>query len=314
MEILYSSNDLRGAIRKLLIDPDSDDRRVVLVAYVGGKAQAFLPNPKGLEIVCWLQPGSTDPLAIERLIRRGAKIYKSDRVHMKVYWSRLRGCVICSANASGNALGGGIQKEAGVLLPPNAVDIERLWTYTKPEPIKSSDLKRLTILGNRTPVTYRNLTRTQPPEFLEWRTMLGPSDWKLGPWDVAPGFSEEAVTKAKETYGTEPYDYLFLQNGELKEDEWVLSFKVPGVTQIGWMRPDFIVAVGPQDKVFDKAYPFQAVQANPPDSHRPPFKIDAAFRQAFKKTIKAFGLKELDALWCRRPPKSLLDLIEKNLA
>jgi len=38
------------------------------------------------------------------------------------------------------------------------------------------------------------------------------------------------------------------------------------------------------------------------------------FSQAFKKTIKAFGLKELDALWCRRPPKSLLDLIEKNLA
>jgi hypothetical protein len=44
MEILYSSIELRDAIKKVLATPEADDRRVALVAYVGGQAQAFLPE------------------------------------------------------------------------------------------------------------------------------------------------------------------------------------------------------------------------------------------------------------------------------
>jgi hypothetical protein len=128
MEILYSSGELHDAIKKVLADPKPHDRRVVLVAFVGGNAQAFLPDPKGLKIACWLQPGSSDALTIDALRKRGAKIYKSERLHMKVYWSSSGGCVICSANASGGALGSGNHKEAGVWLPPGKVNIERLWT------------------------------------------------------------------------------------------------------------------------------------------------------------------------------------------
>ena len=101
MEVLYSSNELRDAINRVLASPAADERRVALVAYVSGRAQEFLPDPKGLEIVCWLQPGSTDHLTLRRLRERGARIYQSERMHMKVYWSSRRGCVICSANASG---------------------------------------------------------------------------------------------------------------------------------------------------------------------------------------------------------------------
>src|SRR2546430_10883751 len=57
-------------------------------------------------------PGNA--LTLDRLRRRKAKIFKSERLHMKVYWSSRKGCVICSANASGSALGGSSQKEAGV--------------------------------------------------------------------------------------------------------------------------------------------------------------------------------------------------------
>jgi hypothetical protein len=95
---------------------------VALVAYVGGEAQAFLPDPNGLELVCWLQPGATDALTLGRLKKRGAILFKSKKLHMKVYWSSRKGCVVCSANASGNALGGGGLIEAGVRLPPGAVD------------------------------------------------------------------------------------------------------------------------------------------------------------------------------------------------
>jgi hypothetical protein len=75
-KILYSSLELHDAINDILAEPQSHDRRVVLVAFVGGQAEAYLPDPKGLEIVCWLQPGSTDALTLERLQKRGAKIYK----------------------------------------------------------------------------------------------------------------------------------------------------------------------------------------------------------------------------------------------
>ena len=52
-------------IRDRLSDqPQPGDRRVALVAYVGGEAQAFLPDPNGLELVCWLQPGATDALTL----------------------------------------------------------------------------------------------------------------------------------------------------------------------------------------------------------------------------------------------------------
>ena len=82
-KILYSSAELHDAIKDVLAEPQSHDRRTALVAFVDGAAEAFLPDPEGLEIVCWLQPGSTDALALERLQKRGAKIFKSERLHMK---------------------------------------------------------------------------------------------------------------------------------------------------------------------------------------------------------------------------------------
>jgi hypothetical protein len=314
MEILYSSNELRDAIKKVLANPEADDRRVALVAYVGGQAQALLPDPKGLEIICWLKPGSSDPVTIERLIKRGAKVYKSESMHMKVYWSSRRGCVIGSANASGNALGGGIQKEAGVWLPPNIVDIQILWDYAKPKLIKPVDLKRLTLEGERPPPFYPDIIREPPPNFLQWRTSSSPRDWKLGSWDVESDFAKEAVAKARQTYGVKhPSDYLCVKQGELKDTDWVLSFKVPSVTRIGWMKVDFVIPVSSSDECYDKEYPFQAVQVHPAELYRPPFKVDQPFRNAFKNAIKAFGIEKIDVSRCRPPPKPLLDLIARNM-
>jgi hypothetical protein len=179
MKILYSSGELQDAIKNVLADPEPNHRRVVLVAFVGGRAEAFLPDPKGLEIVCWLQPGSTDALTLGRLRDRGALIYKSERLHVKVYWSSNRGCVICSANASGSALGGGHQKEAGVWLPPGQVDIDRLWANAKPQAITGPDLKRLPPPRVNGP---NGGNSPPPPDFIEWLNSFGRPDWKIGWW------------------------------------------------------------------------------------------------------------------------------------
>jgi len=314
MEVLYSSNELRDAINRVLASPAADERRVALVAYVSGRAQEFLPDPKGLEIVCWLQPGSTDHLTLRRLRERGARIYQSERMHMKVYWSSRRGCVICSANASGGALGGGTQKESGVYLPPTTVDIQILWEYADPNPVEDHDLERLEHENQRPPHHFPGLTSEPPPDFLEWRRLFRRSDWKLGAWVSEGALSKNAAAQAQETYGVkEPFDYLYAREGELNDYDWVLSFRLPGVTYIRWMKVDFVVPMSNEDEEFYADFPFQAVQVHRPNSYRPPFKLDSAFCEAFKNAIRASGMENLADLRREPPPERLLTLIEEAL-
>jgi hypothetical protein len=63
VKVPYTSAELRKTIKDVLSNPQPGDRRVALVAFVGGQAEAFLPDPEGLEIVCWFQPGSTSARA-----------------------------------------------------------------------------------------------------------------------------------------------------------------------------------------------------------------------------------------------------------
>jgi hypothetical protein len=149
MKVLYSSDEVRGAIEGALSNPEPGERRFAMVAFVGGEGETFLLDPEGLKIVCWLQPGASDAPTLDSLRTRGAELFKSDRLHMKVYWSEKRGCVITSANASGAALGGGGQKEAGVWPPVGSVEIDRLWTQADPKPAGRAPIERLAACGAR---------------------------------------------------------------------------------------------------------------------------------------------------------------------
>lgn len=75
----------------------------------GNGADAYIRNPKGVEILCWPKAGSTNPDALRDLINRGAIVKFVDDLHMKVYWSK-KGVVVTSANLSTNALGSGSLK------------------------------------------------------------------------------------------------------------------------------------------------------------------------------------------------------------
>jgi hypothetical protein len=316
MKILYSSMDLRDAITKILARPNPRERRVVLLsAFVGGQAQAFLPSPKGLEIVCWLQPGSTDALTLGRLRNRGAKIYKSEHLHMKIYWSSHGGFVVCSANASGSALGGGTQKEFGVLLPPKVVDIQRLWVYAKPRPITKNDLERLAVLGDAVPRPKTTSSSERSPDFVEWQNLPGRRAWKLGWWDTGDAeFAEAAVKAVREVYGVrQPNQCLHVKQQHTRSGDWLLQFKLPGVTNLEWMHVDFVVKVRKSEPTFEKEFPFQAIQAHGPRAYRPPFRITNRFRQAFKKAAKAYGQKRIEQIRSAKPPKELLRKILQRM-
>lgn len=123
IKILSSSKEIKAAIKEIF--KSNRRRRVAITAFVGDEAHAYLSNPENLELYCWAKAGGTNPIAIRELILRGAKVYFSDSLHMKLYWSN-QGVVITSANLSTFALGSGGLKEIGVLLPASSVNIDKI--------------------------------------------------------------------------------------------------------------------------------------------------------------------------------------------
>jgi hypothetical protein len=88
----YTSGELRLRIRKLFENPNASGRRVVIVAYVGVDYAKFLPNPKGIEIVCSPTPGATSAEAVQNLIKAGAKVWFSNQLHMTGCFKRPHPC------------------------------------------------------------------------------------------------------------------------------------------------------------------------------------------------------------------------------
>ena len=142
-EVLYNSEAIKEKIKLLFDAPEQSDRRVALVAYIGQDYADYLPSPSGIEVVCNPTAGATSVIAIDGLHKAKAWVRFSDKLHMKVYWSEARGCVVTSANLSASALGVRGLKEAGVWMEPNTVNIDKLVTEAQPYAVTDSRIKRL---------------------------------------------------------------------------------------------------------------------------------------------------------------------------
>jgi len=191
--VLYSSDEIHAAIKRIFSEPSTQDRRVALVAFVGGDGESYLPHPKGLRVICSPSPGGTDPDTLRRLLKRGAKVEFSNKLHMKVYWSRSRGCIISSANASSSALGVAGLREAGAYFPPGLVDIDRLIKYASPRLVRRSDLHKLDRRSreHKKKVGNEEEKKGKAPEFLDWYNSPHRSKWKMA-W-----FGREVSGKAR---------------------------------------------------------------------------------------------------------------------
>ncbi len=324
MKILYTSTEVHSAIKHVLEQSTPTEKRVALVAFVGEGAEAYLPDPDKFELVCCLQPGATSAQALERLQKRGAIISKADRLHMKVYWSSVKGCVICSANASTNALGKGGLKEAGVLLPPGVVEIGKLLQEAKAAPITSSDLRHLKRESDRLAAAIGGIGRrpagssSHPTSFVEWYESSSRANWKLGWWEEDTlETASAAKLKSLNTFGINaPRDAVNFAKGQVAKGDWLLRFKLPEGTEPDWMHVDFVIQVPLSDKkAYEPAYPYQAIQVRSKVHYpTPPFDIDSRnFRRALKKAVAEFGYERLVNSRSVRPPAELLKKIKYNL-
>lgn len=309
--ILYTSAEVRRAIIRLFLS--SKKRRIAISAFVGEGAEAYLPKPKGLRLVCWPKAGGTNPNALRKLKQLGVKVDFAEKVHMKVYWTEDEGAVVTSANLSTNALGAGDLKEVGVLLAPGEFDIDRVISSLKLRPWSAAEIRkldrqhRLYAARNRQPEE-----KSRKPSFAEWFKSPARSEWKLGPWDEPVDLSSSAREIIKQEYGLREPEWCYrVGRRQYRDGDWILNFKLKrrSPSQHKWMFVDRILPMPRSDKAYDPELPCELVQLYPSKTYSGlPFRIDKRFRRAFSKASRICTLKS------NRPSSRLVVLINKYYA
>ena len=297
-EILYNSAAIKQKLNLLFDAPDRSDRRVVLVAYIGRDYADYLPSPRSVDVICNPTPGATSVIAVDGLRKAGALVRFSDKLHMKVYWSEARGCVITSANLSDNALGVRGLKEAGIWLEPNTVDIDKLVKEAQPYAVTNSRIKRLRGDEERYKRAIARIGRRETDDgfqYLDWFTLnpVARTPWKLGDNDGEGRIADAATKRLKNEFRRDaPHNYQGVRKEDsVSEGDWLLQFEydykkgeVTGSPE--WMNVDFVVPFRRK-----RPDPFQAIQVHPTRSYgRPPFPLTTQFKKAFRAA--ASKLKE----------------------
>jgi hypothetical protein len=311
--LLYNSSEIHTCIKQLLGEPGQSDRRVVLVAYVGADGESYLPHPENLHVICSPSPGATDPDALRGLIGRGAKVQFSDGLHMKVYWSKNRGCLITSANASSSALGKDSLKEVGVLFAPGTVDIARLIKYARAREIGPRQLRRLDSRTREVRKSHqkRDARSRMVSQYLDWYASPHRSPWKLS-WANEEVSGTAGVSKAKSLaeYGVHEPDTWESVAARVKKNDGMLTFTFTpgGIRAIQWKFVDFLVQPGRNEKRFySKRWPSHAVQVHALSRYPlPPFSVTPAFRTAFSKAVARYSRDKIENARTHTPPKKLL--------
>jgi hypothetical protein len=322
MDILYNSEAITKCIRDLFDCSSSANRRVILVAYIGRDYAKFLRRPRGIEIVCNPTPGATSAIAVSELQRAGALMRFSDNLHMKVYWSEKRGCVVASANLSKNALGIRGLKEAGVLIKPGVVKIDELLKTAKPYEVTNENLRKLKkdedAINEALAKTGKRWSTSGNDLFCDWskRQPEVRHSWKLGWWDTGGDFAQAGKEWVKTRYGrNQPDEFLNVTRTQAKAKDWFLSFQVERtgfVRRISWLYVHHVVRVRKSESAHERGYPYQAIQALPlAQCPEPPFRITPSFRNSFATAIKKYGISRIKNEQTLVPSSRLLACINR---
>ena len=313
MKTLLRSSEIRAEIIKLF---SARKRRVAIVAFVGDGAEAYLPRPKDLQLICWPKAGGTNPNVLRRLVKRGANISFVNSLHMKLYWAEAGGSIVTSANLSTNALGAGNLREIGVLLPRGSIDIDSLISSLNPRAISAKELRELDRLHNLYVVKNKDqFRRARPKEqtYTDWYDSAHRAGWRLSWWDTSlVSASKSAKEISQREYGkAEPYWAQECGRREFNEGDWTLSFRLnsKGATNAAWMFVDYMVNLSAAEKK-RFGYPCEAMQVWPPN-HYPerPFRVDSRFRTAFAAAVRDYGADRIRDSRSSIPNKSLLESV-----
>lgn len=300
-EVLYTSESIRKAIRDVL--GKGVGRRVAVVAFIGRGAEAYLPNPRGLELYCWPAVPGTNPSALRKLSGQlGVSVHFSPRLHMKLYWSSRKGAVVTSANLSSNAYGHGDLKEFGVRLPAGTIDIDRVIASLDATEMSEASLRDLELAHAKDRAERRQVgqTRQHAVTFADWYAERGKKDlWRLATFDWANIGESRTLHDAASLAPREHFaEYMNYESKDrAARDDYLLCVADPFHTrgQTSWMFVSHRVIVARNDPTYVRDHPIQIGQEHPLRMYRrPPFEIDRKFRRAISATAKAFAKSGLE--------------------
>lgn len=197
--ILYTSGEVRAAIIDLF--SRGTGRRVAIVGFVGDGAEAYLPRPRGIELVCWPKAGGTNPDSLRRLAGKGVEIRFANSLHMKVYWAEGQGSVVASANLSTNALGAGDLKELGVRLGAGRLNIKKVLASLKTRPMREKELRQLDRKHALWAARQQSqASRNSAESFSGWYESPCRREWKLLTWNEDARQSKAATELLRSQY------------------------------------------------------------------------------------------------------------------
>jgi hypothetical protein len=318
MQFLETGQDVRRELRRIF--QSEHGRRVAVVAFVGYGAEAYLPRPKGIELVCWNRAPGTNPRALHRLKNLGVQVSFAKKLHMKVYWTEHSGAILASANLSTNAYGRGARQEAGVLVPSRAVPIEKILSLIAPHRATEQELKDLDeiyrdhLAKSRLPGPHSTLT------FRDWSATPSRKKWFLYCFETFGGFASRRLREAarEERPGGKVEDFAYCRRGELKEGHYLLCVKLHHgrASSAQWMFAHRIVQVNNKDTAHRKGTPYQIGQLLPSLFCPPvPFRLDGQFRKSLVSAYRELGEdaeSEFSLCKARAPSKRLLTLLGKH--
>jgi hypothetical protein len=315
VKILYTQSDVYHAITKLFQAPTV--RRVAISAFVGKGAESYLPNPRGVTLVCWPKAGATNPQALRKLMTKGIDVKFADRLHMKVYWAEGRGCVLTSANLSTNALGAGNLREIGVLIGPHDLDIDRILRTLDARTANDKEMKQLDRAHALFVARNEMGAGRSQHSFVQWLKLPMRPPWKLGWSDSHGNLSKTSQQRATGEFGIRHVgNWLSAGRDDFKEGDWILSFMLANdtPTEITWLFCHRFYQVPRTDKAYSKDYPCEAVQVYSLDRYPGcPFSLDREFKTVFKAAVKQFGADRIRDAATTKPRADLIRMLATEL-
>ena len=176
VKVLYSSKEIREELHRIYAD--TAQKRIAISAFVGMDAISYLPNPKGIMLICWPKEGGTNPDGIRRLIEEEVDVHFCDSMHIKLYWTQKHGAIITSANLSSNAMDTGHLLEFGILLPSRCINIKKLLSSLKIRQAKENEIRTLDVEHDHYYRKKQVKPSTVKQTFLKWYNSKYRKNWK----------------------------------------------------------------------------------------------------------------------------------------
>lgn len=315
--LLENSGQIHAKLKELFSTNTRDQKRVIVVAYVGAAAPTLLPDAAGITIYCNPQPESTNAYALSKLIGQGANVHFVKGLHMKLYWVKGAGAIVTSANLSTNALGHSGLHEYGVFLHnAEEVDIDRVVAGLDARPCDESMLKQMQrehdiFWSNR---NGDDQEAPKSPDFAEWYNSIARREWKIGGYLEGIDVAASVEARIKREYDvSEPNHAISCTEKTYQRGDWILQYDRSGkggkLTNFEWMFVQFVERVSSKDKAYMKAEPYQAVEATRSSHLCEPFHANKAFERAFKKAVDKYGPAKLHDREKMTVPPSLIEHI-----